>query len=44
VAKIEWHPDDLYSRVGYIVTNLARSAEGIVAFYNRRGTCDICQA
>ena len=44
VAKIEWHPGELYPRVGFIVTNLARSAEGIVAFYNRRGTCDICQA
>jgi hypothetical protein len=43
VAKIEWHPGELYPRVGFIVTNLARSAEGIVAFYNRRGTCDICQ-
>jgi hypothetical protein len=40
VAKIEWHPDDLYPRVGFIVTNLARSAEGIVAFYNQRGTCE----
>src|SRR3954451_6420291 len=29
-----------YTRVGFIVTNLARSAEGIVAFYNRRGTCE----
>src|SRR3954463_736319 len=44
VAKIEWHPGELYPRVGFIVTHLARSAEGIVAFYNRRGTCDICQA
>jgi hypothetical protein len=40
VAKVEWHPDELYPRVGFIVTNLARSAEGIVAFYNRRGTCE----
>jgi Transposase DDE domain group 1 len=40
VAKIEWHPGELYPRVGFIVTNLARSAEGIVAFYNRRGTCE----
>src|SRR3954470_175677 len=44
VAKVEWHPGELYPRVGFIVTNLARSAEGIVAFYNQRGTCDICQA
>jgi hypothetical protein len=40
VAKVEWHPDDLYPRVGFIITNLARSAEGVVAFYNRRGTCE----
>jgi Transposase DDE domain group 1 len=40
VAKIEWHPGELYPRVGLIVTNLARSAEGIMAFYNRRGTCE----
>ena len=40
VAKVEWHPGELYPRVGFIVTNLARSAEGIVAFYNRRGTCE----
>jgi hypothetical protein len=40
VAKVEWHPDELYPRVGFIVTNLARSAEGVVAFYNKRGTCE----
>ena len=27
-------------RVGFIVSNLPRSAEGIVAFYNQRGTCE----
>jgi hypothetical protein len=40
VAKVEWHPGELYPRVGFIVTNLARSAEGTVTFYNRRGTCE----
>jgi Transposase DDE domain group 1 len=40
VAKVEWHPGELYPRVGFIVTTLARSAEGVVAFYNRRGTCE----
>ena len=40
VAKVEWHPGELYPRVGFIVTNLARSAEGVVAFYNQRGTCE----
>jgi hypothetical protein len=40
VAKVEWHPGELYPRVGFIVSNLARSAGGIVAFYNQRGTCE----
>ena len=40
VAKVEWHPGELYPRVGFIVTNLARPAERIVAFYNNRGTCE----
>src|SRR5919205_1578522 len=40
VAKIEWYPGELYPQVGFIVTNMARCAEGIVAFYNRRGTCE----
>lgn len=40
VAKVEWHPGELYPRIGFIVSNLARSAEGIVTFYNQRGTCE----
>jgi hypothetical protein len=40
VAKIEWHPNELYPRVGFIVTNLARPAERVVAFYNQRGTAE----
>jgi Transposase DDE domain group 1 len=40
VAKVEWHPGELYPRVGFIVTNLVRPAERIVAFYNNRGTCE----
>jgi hypothetical protein len=27
VAKVEWDPGELYPRVGFIVTNLARPAE-----------------
>jgi len=42
VAKVEWHPGELYPRVGFIVTNLARPAERVVAFYNRRGTAEQC--
>jgi hypothetical protein len=40
VAKIEWHPGELVPRVGYIVTNLSRPAERVVAFYNHRGTAE----
>jgi hypothetical protein len=42
VAKVEWHPGELYPRVGFIVTNMARPAENVVVFYNRRGTCEQC--
>src|SRR3954447_16985903 len=39
-SRDRMYPGELYPQVGFIVTNLARSAEGIVAFYNRRGTCE----
>jgi Transposase DDE domain group 1 len=32
IAKVEWHPGELYPRVGFIVTNMSRPAERIVAF------------
>jgi hypothetical protein len=46
VAKVEWHPGELYPRVGLdplcgsSVTNLTRPTERVVAFYNQRGTCE----
>ena len=40
VAKVEWHPGELYPRVGFLVTNMVRPAENVVAFYNKRGTCE----
>ena len=40
VAKVEWHPGELYPRIGFIVTNLARPAERVIAFYNQRGTAE----
>jgi hypothetical protein len=40
VAKVEWHPGELYPRVGFIVTNLSRPAERVVGFYNQRGTAE----
>jgi len=40
VAKIKWHPGEHYPRVGFVVTNLARTAERIILFYNQRGTAE----
>src|SRR5262249_31312905 len=40
IAKVEWHPGELYPRVGFIVTNMSRPAERVVTFYNKRGTCE----
>jgi len=39
VAKVEWHPGELYPRVGFIITNLARPTDRVVTFYNQCGTC-----
>jgi hypothetical protein len=40
VAKVEWHPGELYPRVGFIVTNMSRPPELVTLFYNRRGTAE----
>jgi hypothetical protein len=40
VAKVEWHAGELFPRVGFIVTNLRRYAQDVVAFYNGRGTAE----
>ncbi len=40
IAEVEWHPGELVPRVGFIVTNLSRPAERVVAFYNQRGTAE----
>jgi hypothetical protein len=40
VAKVEWHPGELYPRVGFVVTNLSQPAERVMAFYNGRGTAE----
>src|SRR5262245_53439123 len=37
IAKVEWHPGELYPRVVFIVTNMSRQPERVVAFYNKRG-------
>ena len=40
VAKIEWHEGELFPRVGFIVTNMSAKDEGVVHFYNGRGTAE----
>ena len=40
VAKVEWHPGELYPRVGFIVTNMTRPPERVTMFYNQRGTAE----
>jgi len=42
VAKVEWHPGELYPRVGLASSSPTwrGQAERVVAFYNHRGTCE----
>ncbi len=40
VAKVEWHPGELYPRFGFIVTNMTRPPERVTLFYNQRGTAE----
>ena len=37
---MEWHHDELFPRVSFIVTNLQRGAEAVVQFYNDRGVAE----
>ena len=37
---MEWHPGELYPRVGFIATKMTRPAERVVEFYNHRGTAE----
>jgi hypothetical protein len=40
IAKIEHHPDELFPRVGFIITSLSWRDKKVVKFYNKRGTCE----
>ena len=40
VAKVEFHCEELFPRVGFIVTSLATSSRALVRFYNKRGTAE----
>ncbi len=37
---VEWHPGEQYPRVEFIVANLSRPVERVVASYNQRGTAE----
>ena len=34
VAKVEFHPGELFPRIGFIVTNLETDSRAVVRFYN----------
>ena len=38
IARVEWHPGELFPRVGLVVTNLPMAPEDVIRFYNQRGT------
>jgi hypothetical protein len=40
VAKVEFHPGQLFPTVGFIVTNRSLPNERVLAFYNDRGTAE----
>ncbi|MHC4643841.1 MAG: IS1380 family transposase [Planctomycetota bacterium] len=40
VAKVEWHAEQLFPSVGFIVTNLRWKHNNVVKFYNKRGTAE----
>jgi hypothetical protein len=40
VAKVEFHPGELFPRVGFVVTNRSLPNERVLAFYNDRGTAE----
>ena len=40
VAKIEFHCEELFPRVGFIVTTLEADSRAVVRFYNKRGTAE----
>ena len=40
VAKVAFHPGELFPKVGFIVTNRSLPNERVLAFYNGRGTAE----
>ncbi len=40
VAKVEFHCEELFPRVGFMVTTLETDNRAVVRFYNKRGTAE----
>jgi hypothetical protein len=40
ITKVEWHRGELFSRVGFIATNLHWRPKDVVRFYKHRGTVE----
>jgi len=40
VSKVEWHVEQLFLRVNFIVTNLPWRTDRVVRFYNKRGMAE----
>ena len=38
IAKVEWHPAELFPRVGFGVTNMPMEPDWSIHFYTQRGT------
>ena len=38
--KVEWHSDELFPHIDFIVTNLRWKSSNVVKFYNKRGTAE----
>ena len=39
--RVEWRQDELFPRVGFIVTTMSVSTERVVHFYDGRGTAEL---
>ncbi len=40
IARIEWHPGELFPGVSFIVTNLPMEPDWVMRFHNQRGTAE----
>ncbi|HUE15149.1 MAG TPA: IS1380 family transposase, partial [Planctomycetaceae bacterium] len=40
VAKVEWHHDELFPRIGFVVTNIWKPPADVIQFDNGRGTAE----